>query len=619
MVHPATGRVVGPKTEVRLEPRIMAVLEVLARSPGELVTRHELLDEIWPGGGVYEEALTQAVYQLRQQLLSAGGNDQYRNLITTIPKRGFVLKADVAAVADVPQFDAVAEEAGTSTARRTPGQGRPLIIGALAVVLAVGAVWAVSRWWSGAEATPIAQRTRTIAVLPFLPLAENDRDAVLELGMADTLITQLSGLSQLVVRPVNSVRQFGALDRDSVEAGRELGVDTVVDGSLQRSGDMLRVTVRLLRVADGASLWAETIDEPFGHIFEVQDDICARIAAALALELGQDERRELERGGTSSTEAYERYMQGRYHLARLTPRDLRESLDHFHAAVALDPDYAQAWLALANVQTRIPVAGEVPPREYYPQAKVAANRALEIDPSLAEGHALLGWISHWFEWDWDASEAHFRRAIQLNPNDTESRLGFAHLLSNLGRHDEALIEVRRARELSPNYAVAAALEGGFLFRAGRHQEALHYMEAARQVGENLWLFRMTLAGVYAANGRLEDSLVETAQAKAMTDGSTWVMANELAMLLQVGRRDEAEEQFARLLQRVEERYVPPYDLAVAYMAMGDLDSALAMLEQALEVRDPKLVFVIQPLWTPLRDQSRFKDVVQQLNLPLYMK
>jgi tetratricopeptide (TPR) repeat protein len=418
---------------------------------------------------------------------------------------------------------------------------------------------------------------------------------------------------------MSSVRRYDTLERDSLQAGRELGVDAVVDGSIQRSGESLRVSVRLLRVADGAALWADTFSAPFSNVFSVQDNICSRIVSALAPELGQEVKGDPMRGRTSSTQAYERYLQGRYHLARLTPADLRLSVDHFRAAVALDPDYAQAWLGLASVQFRIPIAGEAVPREFYPLARQAAERALRIDPSLAEGHAMLGWIDHWFEWDWAASEANFQRAIKMDPNNTESHLGYAHLLSDIGRHEQAIEEVRRARELSPFYTVAAALEGGFLMRAGRAEEAVRQMEEARGTGDSVWLLHASLASGYLALGRYEDALAEVQRAREISGESTWAMATETSILSRMGRRAEAEAVLAELLQRSTERYVPPYDLAVAHHALGDLDSALAMLEQGFEVRDPKMVFLAVGGWGAISERPAFQELLKRMNLQAAMK
>lgn len=614
MVHPRTGRVVGPGAKVRLEPRLMAVLEVLARTPGELVTRHELLGGVWPGGEVYDEALTQCVYQLRQQLLRAGGNDEYRNLITTVPKRGYILKGQVEDCVEESRAQRAAAGVESSGTVGTPDRKMQLIVGVLGLVLAVAALWTIVQWRSPAEPVPGEFRVKTLAVLPFLPLAADDRDAVLELGMADTLIARLSGIRQLVIRPISSVRRYADMDRDALRAGRELGADAVVEGSIQRSGQDLRVTVRLLRVDDGSALWADTFHENAASIFAVQDAICERVAAALAPELGQQALPKPARLGTSDAEAYEHYLKGRYVLARFTPRDMRASMDHFRRAVARDPDYAQAWLGLANVQFRLPIAGEAAPEEYYPNAKAAAQRALQIDPTLAEGHAMLGWIAHWYDWDWAASEAHFRRAIELNPNDTEGRLGYGHLLLISGRQDRALAEVRRAREISPFYAVATSLEGFFLARAARPEEAIQRLEEARQQYEDFWLIRLHLAEAYFAAGRYEDALEEAQNARTISGGSSAAMAREVAYLARLGRTADAEAVLDEMLQQSDDRYVPPIDLAAAYDGVGDVDAALRWLERAYEVRDPKMALLGVYDWNFVRDRPEFADLLHRLDL-----
>jgi serine/threonine-protein kinase len=603
-VDPTIGLVRGPEGSVHLEPRVMAVLQALARQPGTLVSRRELLSGIWPGADTYDEALTQCVYQLRQQLVSVGG-PECRNLVSTVPKRGYLLNAEVHPVA--PEVD----DAGASRARGRVGQ---LVVGLLAAALVLGGVWVLFEWRAGTDTTPAMPRADTLAVLPFLPLVEESRDPVLELGLADTLIARLSGIRQIVVRPISSVRRYADMDRDTLEAGRELGADVVVEGSIQRSGQGLRVTVRLLRVDDGAALWADTFNEDSFSMFAVQDAICERIAAALAREFGQQVPQKLPRLGTSDAEAYEHYLEGRYGLARFTLHDMRASIDAFRRAVSRDPNYAQAWLGLASVQFRMPLAGEAPPKEFYPNAKAAAQKALEIDPTLAEGHAMLGWIAQWYEWDWAASEAHFKRAIELDPNDTEGHLGYAHLLSVTGRHEQALTEVRRAREISPYYLLAASLEGYFLLRAQRPEEAIQRLEDARRLNENFWIIRVHLAEAYAAVGREEDALREARVARQLSGGGTIAMAREVAYLARLDRAAEAEALLNELLQRSTERYVPPYDLATAYDGVGDPYAALAWLERAYEVRDPKMALLGVGGWDSVRGRPEFIDLLHRMDL-----
>lgn len=599
-VDATIGIVRGSGGSVHLEPRVMAVLQALARRPGELVSRNELLSEIWPGGNTYDEALTQCVYQLRQQLASAGGDD-YRVLVTTVPKRGYLLKGDVQSMDPEPRAAAVPEVSR-----------RRLYLWVLATLMILAVGWAVLQWRTGPDAA--APQARTIAVLPFLPLVEEDRDPVLELGMADTLIARLSGIRQIIVRPMSSVRRYADMHRDTLRAGRELGADAVVEGSIQRSGQDLRVTVRLLRVGDGAALWADTFHESSSSMFAVQDAICERVAAALAQEFGQQEQPQPARLGTSDAEAYEHYLKGRYVFARFTLSDMRASIDHFRRAVSRDPNYAQAWLGLASVQFRIPIAGEAPPNEFYPNAKAAAQKALEIDPTLAEGHAMLGWIAHWYDWDWAASEAHFKRAIELDPHDTEGHLGYAHLLLVTGRHEQALAEVRRARELSPFFLVAASLEGFFLIRAQRPEEAIQRLEDTRELNENFWLVRLHLAEAYMAADRYEDALGEARAARQLSGGSTIATAREVACLARLGRAAEAGALLSELLQRSAEHYVPPYDLALAYAGVSDVDAALASLERAYEVRDPKMALLGVHEWTGMRDEPEFIDLMRRMDL-----
>jgi len=629
-IDPTIGLVRGPEGSVRLEPRVLAVLLALARQPGTLVARGDLLEEIWPGAAIYDEALTQCVYQLRQQLVSAGGPG-CRSLISTVPKRGYLLNAEVHTIA--PGKDITGAEAATGAGVRaiagvgagseTPeaagsawahGRGRRVVVGLLAAVLVLGAVWTIFEWRTERDTGATLPHADTVAVLPFLPLVEEDRDPVLELGMADTLIARLSGIRQIIVRPIFSVRRYADMDRDTLRAGRELGADAVVEGSIQRSGQGLRVTVRLLRVADGTALWADSFHESASSIFAVQDAICERIAAALAREFGEQVEQKLARLGTSDAEAYEYYLRGRYDLARFTLHDMRDSIDSFRRAVSRDPDYAEAWLGLASIQIRIPIAGEGPPSEYYPSAKAAARKALEINPTLAEGHAMLGWIAHWNDWDWAASEAHFKRAIELDPNDTEGHLGYAHLLMVTRRYDQALAEVRRAREISPFFLIAASLEGCFLTWARRPDEAIQRLETARQLNEGFWLIRLHLSEAYFAAGRHEDALAEARAARQVSGGSTVAMAREVAYLARVGRGAEAEALLGEMLQRSAERYVPPYDLAQAYDGLGDADAALAWLERAYEVRDPKMALLGVYEWNSIRDRPEFADLLQRMDL-----
>ena len=321
-----------------LTAKAFDALLYLVEHRAEVLKKEALMKAIWPERVVEENNLNQIISTLRRTLGEAKGEHRY---IVTVPGRGYRFVAEV----HVPPA-------------RTEGN--------LATIPSAGA-------------------SRAIAVLPFLPLVAEHRDLALELGMADTLIARLSGIRKLIVRPIASVRKYVDVEQNSLQAGRELGVESILEGSIQRWGDTIRVTVRLMQVATGAALWAGTFDEKFSNIFAVQDAIAERVVAALALQLGHAEKQHLTRRHTDNAEVYELYLKGRFHLFRLTPPEMQTGIAYFQQAIAIDPAYAQAYVGLASALFRLPLAGELRPGEFYPRAKAAALKALEIDGSLAEG------------------------------------------------------------------------------------------------------------------------------------------------------------------------------------------------------------------------------------------
>ena len=331
------------------------------------------------------------------------------------------------------------------TARPTSETGRPVRwIWAVIILAILGAGVSLLLLRHGQASHSSAIPSRTIAVLPFKPLVPERRDPVLEMGMADTLIAKLANSQEIIVRPLSSVRKYDALEQDPMAAGRELKVESILDGDIQRSGDHVRVTTRLIKVSDGSSLWAGTFDEKFTDVFAVQDAISQKVVQALAVQLTGEEKQRLVRHGTSDIEAYQLYLTGRYHWNKLTPPEVRTSIGFFRQAIALDPQYAQAYGGLAEAYRALAITGDERPQETMPQAKAAAIKALEIDPSLAEAHASLVFVHTWFDWDWAGAEQEAKRAIELNPNSGLARIAYAQLLSDRGRHVEAVAEAARA-------------------------------------------------------------------------------------------------------------------------------------------------------------------------------
>ncbi len=305
--------------------------------------------------------------------------------------------------------------------------------------------------------------------------------------MADTLITKLSNSREIIVPSLNSVRKYGGLEQDPVAAGRELKVNSVLEGNVQKVNDRIRVTARLISVPDGVSLWAGTFDEKFTDVFTLQDAISQKVVDALALRLSGEEKKRLTKRYTENVEAYQLYLTGRYHWSRLTPPDIRKAIGFFQQAIDLDSNYALAYFGLAEANRSLSINADIPSKECLPQAKAAARKALEIDDSLAEAHASLSFSLIWFDWDWASGEKEAKRAIALNPNSAHAHFAYAHVLSDLGRHDEAIAEIARARELDPVFLLYRALEGMFLHHAGRNDEAGANLQKVLELDPNFWI------------------------------------------------------------------------------------------------------------------------------------
>jgi serine/threonine-protein kinase len=470
--------------------------------------------------------------------------------------------------------------------------------------------------WPSPTSTVPAAPVRSIAVLPFKPLVADRRDESLEMGMTDTLITKLSNISEVSVRPLGSVRRYGGLEQDPLAAGRQLGVEAVLDGTIQRSGDSVRVTARLIRISDGKQLWEGRFDLRFNGIFSLQDAISEKVAAALKPSLTGEEEKRLAKHYTDNVEAYQLYMRGRHHALKRTLPETEKAISYFQQAITLDPSYALAYAGLADAHISA-LAADVPPSEFLPQARAAAQRAVEIDDTLAAAHAELGFVSFWWDWDWAASETQLKRALELEPNNADAHLFYAHLLSNTGRHEEALAEAKRARELDPLNLRINALEGQFLIHAGRTDEALTRLLETLEIEPDYFLARLYASSAYIEKGMYSEAVSEARRAREISGAKSSYSAAFLGYALaKAGKENEASSFLEGLLKSSAESYVPAYPIALFYNGLGKRDEALAWLEKAYAQRDQGLVFLkVEPKWNKLRPEPRFQDLLRRVGLP----
>jgi tetratricopeptide (TPR) repeat protein/DNA-binding winged helix-turn-helix (wHTH) protein len=576
-----------------LTGKVFDTLLYFVEHAGEL-DKDVLLRSIWPGLIVEENSLTQNVSTLRQMLGEARGENRY---IATVARRGYRF------VATVTRRD---EHATPSPPRR-----RMVLVGAGAAVL-IGVI-AASAWFATAtkqrEAAPLP--ARTLAILPFKPLLPAERNESLELGMAASLISHLSQHSRQAISPLSSVRRYGALDQDPIAAGRDLGVDTVLDGSLQRSGDRLRVAVRLLRVADGQQLWAQSFDQDFTTIFDVQDIIAARVAQAVSLHwVGGGATRGVPY--TQDPEAYALYASGQFAWTRQTEPSLLQATAFFEQAIARDPNYALAYANLADTYALLGIFGMRAPHDVFPKARSAVEKALSIDPDLAAAHAALGHIRMMYEHDWDGAARAYQRALQLDPSLAAAYHRRGLLYAMQGDLDHAREANDHARQLEPLWIAPKGAAGNFLYLARRYDESIRFCEQVLAVDEHADNVRSFLIRNLIVKGEYDRALAEYDRRPLQMPGSNAHRAQALALS---GRRAAALEELDRVLKLSKERYVAAYDIALIYAALGDTENTFLWLERAMEDRSALLVFLAQdPMFDALHADRRFAALVRRIGV-----
>jgi DNA-binding winged helix-turn-helix (wHTH) protein/TolB-like protein len=617
---------------VALSEKAFDTLCALIRRGNRLVRKDELLNEVWTDAIVEENNLDKNVSLLRQVL---GERDGKGKFIETVRGHGFrfvpeirqVIGDDVKTSGEKSEVDAGSTRFPRPTAevfrlngsevlttqdkvskpdkRKLSNSLKVLLFASATSLILAGVAWVYFWRLSSPPTVP-----KTVAVLPFKSLIPEQRDAALELGMADALISKLSEGEEITVRPLSAIRRYDSPEQDSIAAGRELNVEAILDGSLQTSGDRIRVSARLFRVSDGKQLWASQFDEKFTDIFAVQDSISERVATALKIRLANRETRH----GTDNIEAYQLYMKGRYHAVRLTRDETTKAISYFQQAIALDPNYALSHLGIARAYLPMALTSGLPSWEVIPKAKESALRAVGIDQSIAEGHATLGMISFWYDWDWQAAEKQFLRALDLDPKSAEAHFGYAHLLSNSLQHQKALEEIKLSRQLDPLSLVTNAIEGQILFFAQRYDESLDRLKKTNDLEPNFWLTHLFLSRVYSEKGRHVEAVAAAKRAGELS-GNSQSQAYRAYALAKWGKLSEAREILDELLKLSTETYVPPYNLALAYNALGERERALEYLEKGFAEKDVRMAFLkVEPFWHNLHSEPRFLNVLKRMGI-----
>jgi TolB-like protein/cytochrome c-type biogenesis protein CcmH/NrfG len=464
-------------------------------------------------------------------------------------------------------------------------------------------VLALGTWSLRPQPTRAAE---SIAVLPFNPLLPEAADPALELGMADTLITQLSRIPGLRVTPLTAARSFDEPGRDPLAAGRALGVDAVLEGSLQVDQQRLRVSARLLRVADGHALWSGDFDEPITSLFELQDAVARKVMMALALQLSADQAQRVTRPATRSMAAYQHYVNGLYLWQRRAP----EAAAQFEAALREDPQYAQAWSGLAGALAAQAVYGYAPPQAVFPRAKQAALQAIALDPALAQARGALAHVLVQYEQRYWEGEQEYLRVLSLDPADANTWMRLALVRAMLGRLDEAQADMTHARDLEPMNLAYATNVGLILYLKRDYAAAAQELNRVLELDPAADSARALLARVLLAQGDAEGAIREFQRQRRPVPGGDGDLGRAYA---HAGRVEDAQAEIERLQRRANDGYGVAYDIAGIYAALGDVASACESLQRAVDDHSQLLGFLASdPAMDPLREVPCLGKVQQRL-------
>ena len=617
---------------IPLPPKAFDVLRIMVGSEGRVLTKDELLNEAWPGTIVEEGNLTQAISVLRKALGETRSDHRY---IVTVPGSGYRFVAVVREVAlDVNEFSdntsmptATPQPASVFSPREVTTaknnsvtanhQLRWIVLVPALLLAGFGVYFAYSLWTKSPEPLPAnVAEVRSVAVLPFENLGNQTDDEYLGVGIADALITKLSNIRRVVVRPTNAVVNYTNAKPPLTTIGSALKVDALLDGRVQRSADRIRVTVQLVRTGDGVPLWAETFEDRFTNIFAVQDSIARKVAEALTLKLSGEEQGLVFKPLTENANAYEAYLRGRFFWNKRTGESLQKSITYFEEAVRLDPEFALAYAGLAESYVLLNIYGSEHNRDAFPKAREAAQKALSLNNGLANAHTALGLVRLEYEYDWVGAEESYHTAIDLNPNYATAHHWYAEYLSFVGRFDESIKHIERAFELDPQSLVINTVRGYPYMRSGRCDTAVGYFKKSLEMEPKFPLAHFYLGKCYVEQKRFSDAIKEQLAAISGSGESAAFVAALSVAYAASGNRQEATALLNKLKEASRRSYVSPYSMATVYAGLGETDEAFKWLDKAYDDRDYQLPTIKNDIhFAHLRNDRRFATLLERIGLP----
>ena len=602
---------------VPLTPKVFDILVTLVENGGQVVAKDDLMKRVWPNTFVEEGNLTQNISLLRKALGETPGGVQF---IETVPRRGYRFVAETSQTwGDQVQTEPAGnghKEHSLETSTETPVVSTPNttsqlarirrtpVFAVLAGVVVVGIIGLVyfTGWGKAGNEAPI----QSIAVLPFIDESADPDAQYINDKIAESLINSLSKLPQLRVVPRSVVAGYKGKEFDPRKVGEELNVRAVVTGRMRRHGDIISIQADLIDLENVAQLWGQHYDHKVSDVLLVQDDISRDIFENLRVKLNVEEKKQLE--------AYRLYLKGRNSWNKRTGDALQEAIGFFNQAIAIDPNYGAAYAGLADCYNMLVVYGRLEPKDGFPKAKEAAERALEIDESSAEAHSSLAFIK--FRWDWDrsATEREFQTAIKLRPAYASAHQWYSSYLVAVERFDEAIAEAKRTEELEPLSFVASAHLGWIYYLSGQNDKAIEQCRKILERDPSSFPARRYLGLAYEAKGMYPEAIAEF-QTGVKLSGSPLMLALLGHAYAVSGKTAEAKQVLSDLQQLQGQRYVSPCTVAAIDAGLGDQDEAFKWLETAVEGRDIWLMNLkVDPVFAKLRSQRKFTDILARIRL-----
>jgi TolB-like protein/DNA-binding winged helix-turn-helix (wHTH) protein/Flp pilus assembly protein TadD len=590
--------------KVKLQDQPFRVLALLVAQAGQVVTREELRQKIWPSDVyvAFDQGLNNAVKKVRDVLADSADNPRF---IETVAKHGYRFLAPVSVVRQH------STERRERLGLRTTGAA---VIGLTAVSLLAAFVY--STWHRSALSTKRSSEKAILAVLPFDNLSHDPDQEFFSAGLTEEMIAQLGKLNPewLSVISRGSVEKYKGSSMAVSQIGKELHADYLLQGSVRRAPDRVRITVQLIQVRDQTDLWTESYDRELKDILALQDSVARAIADQIHITLTAEEQTRLARPRQVEPAAYEAYLKGRYYWNKRTAEGMQKAAIYFQQAINKDPAYGAAYSGLADCNSGLTWHGFNSPAETLPKANAAALKAIEIDPQSAEAHASLGLVLN-HRLDWPGAEREFKRALQLDPHYANAHHWYGDNLSAKGRHDEALLEAKKALELDPLNLMIGTWVGLRYYLARKYDRAIEQGRSTVELDPNFGAAHLLLGESYVQTGLQEQGLTELKRAASLSGNSPLYLAQVGVAYASAGRKTEALRIIGQLQRLSSERYVSPYGLAQIYAALNDKEQSFKWLETAYDDRAVWISYLaVDPVFDRFRSDQRFRDLLRRLAL-----